>query len=350
MAFKYILALFILLAFHGPGAAQRTDRQDQLNDFLRDHIGFSGNDIKAVEEGKIITKVLNSKIKHEVAVFSMVRVDVPKVFFVQNYGKEGLTIETAAAEMRGRFGTPPLAEDVLPLTLPPTDIVDLKLCKPKNCKIKLPVQAIVKFSRIDPSASDYDNQVNRLFRQGIMNYLHGYLENGNRALVEYDVTERPVRLAEEFHDLLQESRYVYEYIPELHRYLEKFPNAGLADARELFYWKKDDLGRRVKHKVITLNHGVIYQRRKAVPEIVVASKQLYATHYFDAALALTAMEDTKGDNASGFYLMHLKRARLDVLRKIPRFLKKTLTKGVRDILHKKMVTVKNNMETEYRGR
>lgn len=46
----------------------------------------------------------------------------------------------------------------------------------------------------------------------------------------------------------------------------------------------------------------------------IASKQLYASHYFNASLGLTAALDDSGDGSQpGMYLVYLNRSRVDLL-------------------------------------
>lgn len=52
-------------------------------------------------------------------------------------------------------------------------------------------------------------------------------------------------------------------------------------------WTKINFGLK---PVTILTHVATYTRRPSgVPQILVVSKQLYANHYFDSALALTAL-------------------------------------------------------------
>jgi hypothetical protein len=62
----------------------------------------------------------------------------------------------------------------------------------------------------------------------------------------------------------------------------------------------------------TCAHGVVIVRPNAagLPDVLVGSTQVYASHYTDAALAVTTLEREPGDMA---YLGHVYRARVDVL-------------------------------------
>ncbi len=62
--------------------------------------------------------------------------------------------------------------------------------------------------------------------------------------------------------------------------------------------------------VLTITHQTLYTlpagRPPPAPSAVIATKQIYATHYFDAALGLSLMFD---DGSAGFYLLSVNRAR-----------------------------------------
>ena len=65
--------------------------------------------------------------------------------------------------------------------------------------------------------------------------------------------------------------------------------------------------------VTAINHIIIYKReQKSGPQILIVSKQIYANHYFDSSLALTAFGSIP-DASSGSYLFYENRSRLDGL-------------------------------------
>jgi hypothetical protein len=137
-------------------------------------------------------------------------------------------------------------------------------------------------------------------------------------------------------------------VPELHEYLQGFPNAKLRHAKSGIFWMKERFGKRVDRPVVSINHTVFYRRPGVPPEVLVASKQLYATHYFEAAFGLTGVANNPEGLQPGLYLIHIRRVRLDVLREIPGFLAKALFKGTRELLQEQMATVKKNMEDGYK--
>jgi hypothetical protein len=51
-----------------------------------------------------------------------------------------------------------------------------------------------------------------------------------------------------------------------------------------------------------------------------------------------------------FYLVHILRKRIDVLRKIPGFLARMVFGEARELVHKQMKTIKKNIEDAYKGK
>jgi len=75
-------------------------------------------------------------------------------------------------------------------------------------------------------------------------------------------------------------------------------------------WSKIKFGLK---PVIAVNHVSIYKRNSdAGPQVLVASKQIYANHYFNAFLALTAFVNVPGAT-NGSYLVYENRSRADGL-------------------------------------
>jgi hypothetical protein len=213
--------------------------------------------------------------------------------------------------------------------------------------MKVPKTAFDKIALLKKKTDCDGSTANAMFREAVVEYVSNYLKNGNDALIEYYDNSPPVRLADEFKELLKQAEYLYAYIPELHNYLENFPRAQLSNAKNVVYWKKETIGNNADFSVISIDHRVLLERKTAVPKIVAATKQLYATRYFEAALELMAMEMDPEAPQSNTYLICVSRARLDVMRKLPGLLKKALSKGANELLHKKMTIVKKNLEAAY---
>ena len=91
-------------------------------------------------------------------------------------------------------------------------------------------------------------------------------------------------------------------LPDFEKYLLDYPNAKPANVENSFHWEKLKFGMkptlRIVH-VVTM-HG----DKPSQPPYVIAEKQLYSSHYFEAALDLTfVLRGSDDPTQSGFYLV-----------------------------------------------
>ena len=336
--------IFCLIAIVGdiPLAAQEQRLSDNLFEFLEKEIDLSKGELNSVRGGRVVTKKLDTDVKQEVAMFSIARINVPADKFLAEYGKDTFSIELAKAESWGLFSMPPKPEDVRELAVPSTDIDELKKSNVGDSKVKGPLELLDAFRQLDDSASDYQQQADAIFQRELLKYAQNYVQQGNAGLIEYRDKENPIKVAEEFQDILKQSPYLDTYMPELRPYLEQYPNSELPDATSRLFWMIENFGGQAKRPTISINHFVMYQPKDG--EMIAASKQLYANHYYEAALGLTVMVKDPENPGSAIYLMHISRTRIDALREVPKFLAGDLYKGAEDLLDEKMTIIKEEME------
>jgi hypothetical protein len=75
-----------------------------------------------------------------------------------------------------------------------------------------------------------------------LDYVKAYRQAGNPALMEYHDQENPVLVANEYRFLLEQSRFLTDYAPEFHKYLEEFPKASSPNVEEFICWSKETYG------------------------------------------------------------------------------------------------------------
>ncbi len=130
-------------------------------------------------------------------------------------------------------------------------------------------------------------------------------------MVVYDDTGS-VHASEAFAALLAESPYVYQEVPSLQQFLAAYPKGKLDGAREVLFWA-DDSPPGLK-PILSMSHLVVYSPPEFQGLTLMATKQLYASHYFEAVFDLTAIvEDAPSAGHSGIYLVVLRRFRFDDL-------------------------------------
>jgi hypothetical protein len=210
----------------------------------------------------------------------------------------------------GRVGSAPSSRDLDGLTLDPGDVKDLSRCQLHKCELRLPAAAIERFrSAIDWSSPDRAANAMGMFRETLASYAGSYLDHGNDALFEYANNDDPVHIADGLRRIVTRSPFIGEAAPDLYAYLDQFPRERPADAEDFIYWMKEKFW---ITNVVSLNHATVLDRTTTAGRLILAvSKQLYATHYYEASVSLTAyVQGPEGES----YLVSLTRARADIRR------------------------------------
>jgi hypothetical protein len=211
----------------------------------------------------------------------------------------------------GRFSDSPTPADLQTLTIDDRDLEDLKECVVGDCKLKLSSEMIERLHKeVDWDAPDYRIQATQLLKQVLLEYARDYLARGDVALIEYNDKSKEVRLAEEQRALMTGSTYIYNFLSQSQRQLNGSRKSELSMVENAIIWSKVKFGLK---PVIAINHIMVYKREQETgPQVLAVSKQLYANHYFDSSLALTAfvrIPDARPES----YLVYENRSRADGL-------------------------------------
>jgi hypothetical protein len=176
--------------------------------------------------------------------------------------------------------------------------------------VKLPSNVILRVQKeIDWSSPDAEQKVTELGRTALLQYVERYLAGGNEQLSEYSDKKLPLRVAEQFDAILKASPYIFDYDPEFYGYLSDYPKKHLDGVEDFLYWSKEKFGLK---PVISVTHVSIY-RKPEFNVTLIASKQIYANHYFEASLGLTVALAASQDPDPSFYLLYFNRSRSDAL-------------------------------------
>jgi len=297
--------LFIALALAGLASTAVADASRVVT-FMRQAVGLTDAQIASVEAGEVVTKQLPAADKAEIAAFGAVRVRGDRAAFLRQAGSDvGRARKSGAILEIGRFSRPPRLEDLAGLTLDEDTFAAVRECKPGDCGIKLSRSAMEKIQgEVDWKAADARSRATHVLEEMLVDYTSAYMKGGTAEMATYADKQSPIETSAEFGKILTASPYLVEYVPELHRYAEEYPKASLSGAQDFFYWSKDKYAPK---PTVSLFHVVIWndpQRDFAV----IASKRIYASHYFRAGVELLAAVDAPD---GGFYLMDLYRARID---------------------------------------
>jgi hypothetical protein len=321
--------------------AQRSAPAPEPQTFLRTVGGFSSADLAALERGEPVAKVLGTD-RREVAIVGAVRITARRERLVDRYRDVSSLRGSNIVLELGTFGEIPRTEDLRGLTPEDYDLETIRDCKPGDCGVRVSADTMARFAReVNWRAVDWREQAGSLWRRVLAEYAAAYRATG--ALGDYRNKATPLSVAEEFGVLFDESRYFSSAVPEFFGYLQGFPRARLPGAEDILYWKKDDIGLR---PITSITHLTLYTPPAGGPEprrpAVIGSKQIYATHYFDAALGLTLAFD---DGAAGFYMLSINRARTRSLQSFMRsIVRSTVQRKSRDAMEHILRSTKHALE------
>lgn len=280
---------------------------------LRTVAGFSPADLAQLDRGEPIARVLDTESR-EVAIVGAVRIQAPRDRLLARYRDISNLQSSDAVLQIGRIGAQPRPEDFQALNFENYDLETIRDCEPGDCGVRLSTAQLASFRRdVNWQAPDWRQQAGALWRRLLSDYAVEYLARG--ALADYRNKAAPLNVTDEFDVLFGESRSWAAASPEFFAYLQQFPRLPLASTENLLYWSKDDFGLR---PVTSITHLALYAPpRESGRTAIIGTRQIYATHYFDAALGLTLAFD---DGASGFYMVCVNRARTRSLASLTRAL------------------------------
>jgi hypothetical protein len=271
--------------------------------FLRKVIQLDDAQLAALDKGEVVTKLLPTTEKAEIAAFGVVRTaGTPEALLRLAKDVQKFRKVPQIPEM-GLFATPPKPADIRGLTHPPADLDALKRCKPGSCDVKIGTDGLARVAKINWSAPDAEKQAAAIFNQAILDFVAAYQQGGIDALGDIQDKKTAKQRSREHATLLANSPYLAEYVKDFNDYVAAYPKGKLAGVEDIHYWAKDTFGLK---PVISVYHATLYNSPKGA---LLSNRQVAASHFFNAALEIMAGVPTA--DGKGMYLLSLYRTRLD---------------------------------------
>ena len=280
---------------------------ESLDSYLSTTVRPTAAERRVLIDGGPITKLLDADASKEVAVFGAVWIDAPirryveAVTDIENFEKGG------GFKVTKRISSPPKLDDFAQLRLPQDDVKDLRSCRVGDCELKLGDRGLQAFrTEVNWNGPGTHAAVEAVMRRLAFEYVTGYLQGGNERLAVYRDSSRPMVVAGEFRSMVDQMPSLITYMPDMRRYLLEYPTVQLPDATSFLYWQETEFGLK---PTIRISHVTIDE---GTDSTVVASKMLYASHYFWTALELRVLlpDPSRGP---GFWLVTINRSRSDGL-------------------------------------
>jgi hypothetical protein len=313
-------------------------------DLLR-NVGFNASEISAVQRGEPVARVLDTG-RREIAVIGAVRIkaaekDLAERFRTIEYLKSSRMVLGA-----GAFSTPPSADDLRSVPFEAYDL-DVRECRPGDCRVRLSAEDIGRFQReVDWNAPGWQSQSAGVWRQILGGYAAGYFRLGSAALPVFANKQESLSVADETAILLRQFSFVASVAPDVLGRAQMPTASGWNAPEQMIYWSKEDFGvrpvMRVQHQSI---HWHPSQPGQPAPPLVISTTQLYAAHYLDAAVGfVVAIEDSSADQ-SAFHMIMVNRARTRSLTGIFRTMVRSTVQGrCRDAMESALRATKVSLE------
>ena len=303
--------LSFMLAFAtalSAGLANAQIRQGEPHTLLKNHVGLSEGELRAMDGGKVIVEVLDLKDSREVAIVGVARIRATTDFFLRMF-RDIERFDTGASQIK-KISDPPRPEDFANMRIPEEDLTSLPKCNVDDCDMKLGAPALELLqSQVDWKSPGAAAKAQDILRQRAYAYTSAYAEGGAAAMGAYRDNGEPTFISEEFELLLHNSPYIVAYRPELNQYLLNYPNATLPGAEDFLYWGEYDFGAK---PVMRISHVTIYPLEEGPNgSTIISTKQIFFSHYFVTGLELSALVRDQKSEDDAFYLLTFIRERTD---------------------------------------
>jgi hypothetical protein len=300
-----VALVILVVVWQAPSRTSARSLPPAFERYLAAVVEPSSADRRRLDNGDLVTKVLQSQDSEQVSVFGAIWINAPTRAYVQAIRNIETWEQGKSFHITRRISAPPQLEDFDRLRLSPALIEDLHACRLDSCDVKLDADTIEAFrTGVNWSSPERRATAEGLMRRFLHGYTTAYLTGGNERLAVFRDKATPISMADEFRTMVDNMPMLTSYMPDVRRYLLDFPSAPLPGASSFLYWQETEFGLK---PTIRVSHMMIRERPE---DVVMASKMIYANHYFRSALELRLLlpDPARGP---GFWLISVVTSRTD---------------------------------------
>lgn len=276
--------------------------------------GFSDSELALLRDGTVITRTQSSPENLEASVVTAVRIATPHERTLTYFHQLVSYVDGQVTTGYGTFRRPPAETDLSALTFDSAELADLRDCQPALCSMRVGAVAPADIAQaVDWNASDASAQAQTWGRRALAAYAAGYLSRGTAALKMYDEQATAVDLQAHWRAIFERSTALPSLAPALHTYLSMFPAAAPPpEAADVLYW---DRQRYTGFKpIIGITHEITWRDTSRPDRIIVAQRQVFASHYLYGSLATTLIQQDTSGQVPVSYVVYFNRSRGDLLK------------------------------------
>jgi hypothetical protein len=276
--------------------------------FLEPTVLVSQADRARLDTGGVIARVLPADDGH-IAFFAAARLKArPEALLEWTRAIDELKRGSMVLAV-GRFSDPIADDDLDALTLESAEIDALKRCRVNGCDFKLAAAEINGLrDALRGAGSEWRDTAQREFRRILLARVRLHQQSGLLALPPYADHGGRMSVGEAFSAMTARSPWLTRGFADVVNSLLAPQRAPSPAGDAFYYWSRDRYGS--GKTVITVTY-VQLLRSERHPQAMTVSTQLYASHYIDGALGVTAV--TCDEAVRSCYLAYLNRTRVDLL-------------------------------------
>jgi hypothetical protein len=208
-----------------------------------------------------------------------------------------------------RLSAPPRLEDFDRLALDDYELDEIRRCAPGRCSLKLSaadLQSLTAIARV--GGTDWKPRLQQAFREMLLRRALTFTAGGLVALDELVDKKHPSSPAGALAPLVAHTAFLGDRTPDLARRLLHCGAVPPPGGESFMYWSKERLGGR---PVISVTHVVLMPPNGLGSPLLMVGAQVYASHYLDASLTVTAF--LHDQPTSRPYFVYLHRSSVDLL-------------------------------------
>jgi len=282
--------LIIVLGCAGLAAAASGDNIETIKS-IQPHVGhlkLKSEDLRVMADKQVVAHALSSKDSKVMAGFGAALADATPGAFVDSYKSLEPLHKSQYVLEAGIFSATPSMSDLDRLTIDEKDIYALFKARPGDSDIKLTDQEIIRIRNAAGQAARFTPQLKtRLateYKKLLVERVKAYNATGPEALGVFVDKDKPVDAREAFASLADQQKEVAGHCSHLYAHLETYPDAAPPDSESFIYWAKQKFGD--LKPVLNLVQVLIHREGDRV---FIASKQIYSSHYTEAALSIAEL-------------------------------------------------------------
>jgi hypothetical protein len=191
------------------------------------------------------------------------------------------------------------------------------------------------------------SRIDSLMREWLLGLVTDYHARGDTALPVYDDTRAGEQSASGFRQLLGEDASVFRDAPAFAGYLGGSPARTIPGATSTIFWTID---RRPGLKpILSVSQRSTFRGAGPGAPMFIATKQLYASHYFDSWLDVEALVAAPSPEP-GTYVVLVRRVRFDHLPSRGLFdVRGRVVRQLRDALREELADTRQSVQAVYEG-